>query len=66
MIIAKTNIYDKFQTVIPKRIKEELGITKKNTVIEWNINKKGKVKLTFRKKINWWWHDKDNKKKQML
>ncbi|WP_225370557.1 type II toxin-antitoxin system PrlF family antitoxin [Methanobrevibacter arboriphilus] len=51
MIKAETNIYDKFQTVIPKKIREKLGLTKDH-VIEWIADENGKVELKFRKKIN--------------
>ncbi len=67
MIKAETNIYDKFQTVIPKKIREKLGLTKDH-VIEWIADENGKVELKFRKKINWWWckrHDIFKRKKQM-
>jgi bifunctional DNA-binding transcriptional regulator/antitoxin component of YhaV-PrlF toxin-antitoxin module len=50
-MIAKTNLYDKFQTVIPKEIRKKLGINKEYTIVEWSINKKGKVELEFRKKL---------------
>jgi len=36
MIKVETNIYDKFQTVVPKKIRETLGLTK-NHIIEWTI-----------------------------
>jgi AbrB family looped-hinge helix DNA binding protein len=50
MIKAETNIYDKFQTVIPKKIREKLGLTKDH-VIEWIADENGKVELKFRKKL---------------
>ncbi|MGL4670185.1 MAG: type II toxin-antitoxin system PrlF family antitoxin [Methanobacteriaceae archaeon] len=50
-MIAETNIYSRYQTVIPKEIRKKVGI-KKNQVIEWNINKNGKVELSFREKIS--------------
>ncbi|OPY22197.1 MAG: putative regulator PrlF [Methanobacterium sp. PtaU1.Bin097] len=50
MIKVETNIYDKFQTVVPKKIRETMGLTK-NHIIEWTINDKGKVELSFRKKV---------------
>jgi len=34
-IMAKTNMYDKYQTVIPKEIRKELGITDTDYFIEW-------------------------------
>jgi len=49
-MIAKTNIYPKYQTTIPKEIRKKLDL-KENYVVEWDINKNGKVELTFRKKV---------------
>lgn len=49
-MIAKTNIYNRFQTVIPKEIRKKLDINKEQ-IIEWDINDKGKVELTFRNKL---------------
>jgi len=49
-MIARTNIYNRFQTVIPKEIRNKIGINKEH-IIEWNINDNGKVELTFRKKL---------------
>lgn len=49
-MIAKTNIYPKYQTTIPKEIRKKLDL-KENCVVEWDINKNGKVELTFRKKV---------------
>jgi AbrB family looped-hinge helix DNA binding protein len=48
-MIAKTNIYPKYQTTIPKEIRKKLEL-KENQVIEWNINEKGNVELKFREK----------------
>lgn len=49
-MIAKTKMYEKFQTVVPKKIREKLGITHEHKIIEWNINDKNEVILTFKKK----------------
>lgn len=49
--LAKTNMYDKFQTVIPKEIRKELGIKDNDYVIEWYINDDGKVEVEFIKKL---------------
>lgn len=49
-MIAKTKMYEKFQTVVPKKIREKMGITQEHTIIEWNINDKNEVVLTFKKK----------------
>ena len=49
-MIAKTKIYPKYQTTIPKEIRKKLYL-KEDHIIEWDINKNGKVELTFRKKV---------------
>ena len=49
-MMAKTSIYPKYQTTIPKEIRKKLDL-KENHVIEWDINENGKVELTFRKKV---------------
>ena len=49
-MIAKTTIYEKFQTVVPKKIRDELGITREYKIIEWDINDKNQAILTFQKK----------------
>jgi AbrB family looped-hinge helix DNA binding protein len=41
-----TKIYNKFQTVIPKEIREKLGITEDH-LVEWYIDENGEVKLKF-------------------
>ena len=41
-----TKIYNKFQTVIPKEIREKLGITE-NHLVEWYLDELGEVKLKF-------------------
>jgi len=48
-MIAKTSIYPKYQTTIPKEIRKKLEL-KENQIIEWDINKNGNVELTFREK----------------
>ena len=49
-MIAKTNIYNRYQTVIPKEIRNKINIDNEQ-IIEWDINDKGKVELTFRNKL---------------
>lgn len=49
MIIANTKIYKNFQTAIPKEIREAFKVDK-NTIVEWLIDEKGELKVTFRKK----------------
>lgn len=49
-MIAKTSIYNRYQTVIPKEIRNKLNLDKEQ-IIEWDINDDGKVELTFRKKL---------------
>lgn len=50
MLKVETIISDKFQTVIPKKIRNKLGLSK-NHIIEWSITDDRKVELTFRKKL---------------
>ena len=45
-----TKLYNRYQTVIPSPIRKKLKIDPES-VVEWSINEKGKVELTFRKKI---------------
>lgn len=49
-MIAETSIYNKYQTVIPKEIRTKFNINNEQ-MVEWDINDKGKVELTFRKKL---------------
>ena len=49
-MIAKTNIYEKFQTVVPKKVRDKLGIDQEYKIIEWDINDKNQAILTFQKK----------------
>ena len=49
-MIATTNIYNRYQTVIPKEIRNKINIDKEQLIV-WDINEKGKVELTFRKKL---------------
>ena len=46
-----TKLYNRYQTVIPSPIRKKLDIDQ-DSMIEWVINEKGKVELTFRKKIS--------------
>ncbi|MDR0912301.1 MAG: AbrB/MazE/SpoVT family DNA-binding domain-containing protein [Methanobrevibacter sp.] len=48
-MIAKTSIYPKFQTTIPKEIRKKIKISE-NDIIEWDINKEGIIELKIRKK----------------
>jgi len=41
-----TKIYNKFQTVIPKEVREKLGITQ-DYLVEWYLDEEGEVKLKF-------------------
>lgn len=45
-MVLTTKIYNKFQTVIPKEIREKLNITE-NHLVEWYLDEKGEVKLNF-------------------
>lgn len=45
-----TNIYDKFQTVIPSEIRKHYNLDQ-NYIIRWSINDAGKTELEFIKKI---------------
>lgn len=49
VVIATTKVYPNKQTIIPKQIREALGIDE-NDIIEWDLDKDNIVKLTFRKK----------------
>jgi len=46
-----TKIYNKYQTVIPKEIRERFNITKEH-LIEWNIDENGSLNLTFIKNLD--------------
>jgi len=45
-MVITTKIYNKFQTVIPKEIREKLNITKDH-LVEWYLDEKGEVRLSF-------------------
>jgi len=45
-MVLTTKIYNKFQTVIPKEIREKLGITEDH-IVEWYLDETGEVKLKF-------------------
>ncbi|KZX17052.1 AbrB/MazE/SpoVT family DNA-binding domain-containing protein [Methanobrevibacter filiformis] len=45
-MVLTTKIYNKFQTVIPKEIREKLHITE-DYLVEWYLDEKGEVKLKF-------------------
>ena len=46
IMVLTTKIYNKFQTVIPKEIREKLKITEDH-LVEWYLDEKGEVKLKF-------------------
>ena len=46
IMAVMTKIYNKFQTVIPKEIREKLGITE-NHLVEWYLDEGGEVRLNF-------------------
>ena len=45
IMVLTTKIYNKFQTVIPKEIREKLSITEDH-LVEWYLDE-GEVKLKF-------------------
>jgi len=45
-MVLTTKIYNKFQTVIPKEIREKLKITE-NHLVEWYLDEKGEVRVNF-------------------
>ena len=49
-MVSVTSIYDKFQTVIPAKIRNEFNLDK-SYKIEWRINDNGKVELEFIKEL---------------
>ncbi|KZX12267.1 AbrB/MazE/SpoVT family DNA-binding domain-containing protein [Methanobrevibacter curvatus] len=50
-MVPITKVYDKYQTVIPKEVRNKLDI-KKDDTIEWILLENNEVKLNFRKKTN--------------
>jgi len=50
-MVETSNLYKGFQTVVPSKIRKKLDLDL-NHVLEWNINKNGKVEIEFRKKTN--------------
>lgn len=50
MIVAKTKIYNNYQTSIPKPIREEYNITQ-DTIVEWGISEAGEPEVKFREKV---------------
>jgi AbrB family looped-hinge helix DNA binding protein len=51
LMVPITKVYDKYQTVIPKEVRNKLDI-KKDDTIEWILLENNEVKLNFRKKTN--------------
>lgn len=49
VVITTTKVYPNKQTIIPRQIREALGIDE-NDIIEWDLDKDNIVKLTFKKK----------------
>lgn len=49
-ILANSNIYKNYQTVIPKNVRKEFNVTE-NTVVEWIENENGELNIKFRKKV---------------
>ncbi|MGL6297840.1 MAG: hypothetical protein ACRC1M_01600 [Methanobacteriaceae archaeon] len=50
-MIAKTNMYGKHQTTVPKEIRNRLGVDE-NVIIEWDINDNNEAVLKFKKKLS--------------
>lgn len=50
-MLARTKIYDKYQTVIPAEIRNKYNLSR-DYYIEWDINENGKVELDFIKKLS--------------
>jgi len=48
-MVETSNLYKGFQTVVPSKIRKKLDLDL-NHVLDWNINKNGKVEIEFRKK----------------
>ncbi len=46
IMVITTKIYNKFQTVIPKEIREKLGISE-DYLVEWYLDESREVKLKF-------------------
>jgi len=50
-MVLTTKIYNKFQTVIPKEIREKLKITEDH-LVEWCLDEKGEVRVNFIKNLS--------------
>ncbi|WP_409200163.1 hypothetical protein [Methanobrevibacter sp. DSM 116169] len=48
--MIQTKIYKGFKLTIPAELRKKLGIDEKEYVVNWEINKKGKLELDFEKK----------------
>ncbi|WP_225370716.1 AbrB/MazE/SpoVT family DNA-binding domain-containing protein [Methanobrevibacter arboriphilus] len=48
-MVVTTKIYENNQTAIPSEIRKRFKIGK-NDLVEWSINEKGKLEVSFRKK----------------
>jgi len=46
-----TQLYKGFQTVVPSKIRKKLNLDL-DYILEWDINKNGKVEVEFRKKTS--------------
>ena len=51
MMVCVTSIYDKYQTVIPAKIRKEFNLDK-TYKIEWTIIENGKVEIEFIKELS--------------
>ena len=49
-ILANSNIYKNYQTVIPKNVRKEFNVTE-DTIVEWIKNEEGELNIKFRKKV---------------
>ncbi|MGL6298037.1 MAG: AbrB/MazE/SpoVT family DNA-binding domain-containing protein [Methanobacteriaceae archaeon] len=47
--MTTTKLYNRYQTIIPAEIRKKIEIDP-DSLVEWSINKEGKVELEFRKK----------------
>lgn len=48
-MVTTTKIYDKYQTVIPKEIRQKLDITKED-IVEWRLLENNDIRINIRKK----------------
>ncbi|MDR0911758.1 MAG: AbrB/MazE/SpoVT family DNA-binding domain-containing protein [Methanobrevibacter sp.] len=45
-MFAMTKIYNKYQTVIPKEIRQRFGVTE-NYSVEWDVDENNEIKVRF-------------------